>query len=141
MLLILFFISLAFSQEVCLKVNVYSDDPYLKQRAISRIKQIALESGFKLRCSENSKIVKAYIKISETPLSLSPRQRVSSYNLNLFIKLNGEKISTSVPYSLPYGGIAELPRRKAIEEAFERIRLRILDFFLKFKRRKENESN
>lgn len=105
------------------------DDPYVKQIVIRKIEEYALEAGFKIRCKRNTPRIKVKANLREVPTTISAKQRVSSYTLYLSISLGEESFSASVPYSLPYGSLAELPRRKALEEAFSRIKLHIIKYF------------
>ena len=122
----LIFISFTFGGEVCLKFNNLGVDPYIAHRMYHHIKNLFLEAGFRLSCSGNTERMSVEISYSETPISVSSRQRVSSYILSLRVRLNEKTFSSSVPYSVnaSYG---EIPRRRAIEEAFGRIKLNILD--------------
>ncbi len=133
-LLIWFFlISVAFGGEICLKFHGSGEDPYVAHRVYHHIKNLFLETGFKFSCYKTTDKVSVEVSYSETPISVSSRQRVSSYILHLHIKLNEKSFSSSVPYSVnaSYG---EIPRRKAIEEAFGRIKLNILEYLLELKK-------
>ena len=133
-LLIWFFlITVTFGEEICLKFHDSGEDPYVAHRIYHHIKNLFLEAGFKFSCSKNTNKVNVEVSYSETPISVSSRQRVSSYILHLHIKLNEKSFSSSVPYSVnaSYG---EIPRRKAIEEAFGRIKLNLLEYLLELKK-------
>ncbi|AAC06573.1 hypothetical protein [Aquifex aeolicus] len=119
-----------FAKEVCLDFSeIDTDDPYVKQAIIRKVEEYVLEAGFKVKCTENTLRIKVRANYREVPSTISARQRVSSYTLYLSVSLGEESFSASVPYSLPSGSLAELPRRKALEEAFSRIKLHIIKYF------------
>ncbi|HID66521.1 MAG TPA: hypothetical protein EYP32_07000 [Aquificaceae bacterium] len=127
---IFFLFSLAFSKEMCLDFSeIDLEDPYVKKAVIQKLEQYAIESGFILKCSESSKRIKVFVSYSEKAISISARQRVSTYIFSLNIQIGDESFSSSVPYSLPSGALAELPRRKALEEMMGRLKLPIIKYF------------
>ena len=105
------------------------EDPYVKKVVIQKLEQYAIESGFTLTCSEGSKRIKVFVSYSEKSISISARHRVSTYIFSLNIRIDNESFSSSVPYSLPSGALAELPRRKALEEIMRRLKLPIIKYF------------
>ena len=127
------FISVTFGEVVCLEFSNRGEDPYIAHRLYHYMKNLFLEAGFKFSCSEEAKKMKVEISYSETPISVSSRQRVSSYILHMQIKLDEKTFNSSVPYSVnaSYG---EIPRRRAVEEAFGRIKLNILEYLLELKK-------
>ena len=134
LLILLLLISVTFGEEICLKMAKSADeDSYVAHRVYHKLKNLFLEAGFKLACTENAKRIYIAVSYSETPISLSSRQRVSSYILYLRVHLNDRKFTGSIPYSVnaSYG---EIPRRRAIEEAFDRIKLNILEYLLELKK-------
>ena len=133
LLIFVIFISVTFGGEICLKLHSSNEDPYVSHRIYHHLKNLFLETGFNLSCRDKAQKVNVEISYSETPISVSSRQRVSSYILHLRVRLNDKEFSGSVPYSVnaSYG---EIPRRKAIEEAFGRIKLNILEYLLELKK-------
>ncbi|NPA33100.1 MAG: hypothetical protein GXO04_05690 [Aquificae bacterium] len=129
MFLILLLSSFVFALEVCLDFSSKTEDPFVNKLIVSKIESFALESGLKLSCSEGSLKIPVSFSFSERPLSISSRQRVSSYILSLSLNIGSENFSASVPYSLPSGAFAELPRRKAVDELLSRLKLPILKYF------------
>jgi len=146
-LIILMMLSLiANGREICLSVEGRNlKDPFVKQYVLDKINQYILESGWSVGCSE--KALRLYLRVdyNERPLVISAGQRVKSYLFSLKIRINGRRFSASVPYSLPYGGLGELPRRKAVEEAMGRMKLSIIEYLLQLgknegSRRTENSN-
>ncbi|RUM29436.1 MAG: hypothetical protein DSY42_06560 [Aquifex sp.] len=130
LIVIFFLLSFSFSKEICLDFSeVDLEDPYVKKAVIQKLEQYAMESGFTLTCTESSKRIKVFVNYSEKAISISARQRVSTYIFSLNIRIGSESFSSSVPYSLPSGALAELPRRKALEEIMKRLKLPIIKYF------------
>ncbi len=129
MFLVILLLSFLFAKELCLEFNINTDDPYLNKRVEQYVEELALESGFKLGCSEKSLNLPVSASFSENGIAISPKQRVSTYLFSLSVNIGNESFSTSVPYSLPSGAFGELPRRKALEEAIKRLRLPIIKYF------------
>jgi len=128
--MIILFPLILFAKEVCLDFSdMELEDPYVKQAVIKKVEEYALEAGLKIKCSVGIPRIKVTADFKEIPSTISAKQRVSSYTLHLRINLGEESFSASVPYSLPSGALAELPKRKALEEAFTRIKLHLIKFF------------
>ncbi|MFN3976342.1 MAG: hypothetical protein ACK4LT_04680 [Aquificaceae bacterium] len=133
--LILFFIPLfALSEDFCIEEvqNPYPES-YINYVYRKSVERALLESGHGISCKEDAKRVKARVELlKETPIAYTPTQRVSAYNMELRLSLSvgGENktFSVIVPYSQPEGGLGDLPRRQAIEDAFRIIYLDILEF-------------
>ncbi len=133
-LILLLLISDAFGKEICLNLTKSTaEDPYVTHRVYNQLKNLFLETGFKLSCTENAEKVNVTVSYSEIPISISSRQRVSSYMFYLKIHLNDKVFSSSVPYSVnaSYG---EIPRKKAVEESFGRIKLNLLEYLLELRK-------
>ncbi|GAB6066339.1 hypothetical protein JCM9492_14320 [Aquifex pyrophilus] len=129
MLLVFFLLSFLFAKELCLDFNIDTEDSYVNKRIAQYVERFALESGFELSCSEKSLNLSVSASFSERSVAISPKQRVSTYLFSLSIRIGSESFSTSVPYSLPSGALGELPRRKALEEAIQRLKLPIIKYF------------
>ncbi len=126
---------LAVGGELCLSVDGTNlKDPFVKQYVLGRINQYVLESGWEVGCSEKARRLVLKVRYTERPLVISAGQRVKSYLLSLRVEINGKSFGASVPYSLPYGGLGELPRRKALEEALGRMKLSIIEYLLELGR-------
>ncbi|RMH08688.1 MAG: hypothetical protein D6699_00630, partial [Aquificota bacterium] len=101
------------------------------------LEKALLESGHKLSCSQGSVALFPKVEsLKETPIAYSPQQRVSAYSLEMTVRVKAGTqdmtFSAVVPYSQPTGGVGDLPRRRAIEDAFGII---YLDMVENFKRR------
>jgi len=132
--LLTIFFSFAFSEGLCIKEvhNPYSE-VYLSYVFRKNVEKLVLESGYKIYCGEGSKEIKPEVELfKEHPIAYTPQQRVSAYNLELRVSLalDGKKKSFSVfvPYTQQGGMVGDLPRRKAIEEAFRIIYIDMLEF-------------
>ncbi|NPB06927.1 MAG: hypothetical protein GXO03_04900 [Aquificae bacterium] len=123
-----------FAQELCLTVKGSFPDPYARLVVTKKLRETALEAGYALGCGPNARKLELRAEVNERPLVVSGLQRVSTYLLKLTVKTPQESFSASVPYRLAYGGEAELPRRRALEEAFRRLKLRLLDYLFKLKK-------
>jgi hypothetical protein len=137
------FILLSWAQahDLCIRPveNPYGE-PYLSYAFRKNLERAVLESGGRLRCSEGSQVILPRVKLfKETPIAYTPQQRVSAYTLELKLSLlwNAEEreFLATVPYSQPTGGLGDIPRRKAIEEAFGII---YLDMLQHIKRRSKD---
>jgi len=137
---LLLFISLTFGGEICLDLKDRGEDPYVAQRLYHHLRNLFLEAGFTLSCSDKSKKMYAEVSYSETPISISPKQRVSSYIFYLKVRLNDREFMSSAPYSVnsSYG---EIPRRKAVDEAFGKMKLSILEYALELKKHESSRGN
>ncbi|MDQ7082791.1 MAG: hypothetical protein Q9N34_07455 [Aquificota bacterium] len=116
------------------EVENETNEPYLSYALLKMVERAILESGGKLSCKNGSDRVRISIRdFRETPLAYSPSQRVSSYILSLYfevsVKENSFSVSGSVPYSLPTGGLGDLPRRKAIDDLVDKIYFEVLKNF------------
>ena len=129
----LLLISITFGGEICLKLHSSGEDPYIAHRAYHHIKNLFLESGFTLSCERNAKKVNVDVSYTDVPISVSSRQRVSSYNLFLKVLINDREFVSSVPYFVN-ASLGEIQRRKAVDEAFSRIKLNILEYLLELKK-------
>ncbi len=131
-LILLFSASLLWAEVFCVEdVENNTNEPYLSYSLLKVVEEAILENGHQISCDRKSKKVKVRIKrFQEVPIAYTPEQRVSSYNLFLSVELevNGQKhsFSSSVPYTLPYGGLGDIPRRKAIDDLLDKIYLEIL---------------
>ncbi|EDP75257.1 hypothetical protein [Hydrogenivirga sp. 128-5-R1-1] len=125
----------AFSQELCIKeVENDTNEPYLSYALLRTIEKAILESGWKLGCKKGS--TEVYVRITsfkETPIAYTPAQRVSSYNLSVSFSVRvGERsfsLAGTVPYSLPSGGLGDIPRRRAIDDLLDKIYWNLLQNF------------
>ncbi|HIP42429.1 MAG TPA: hypothetical protein EYG91_00615 [Aquifex aeolicus] len=129
LIVIFFLLGFSFSKEICFDFSgINSEDPYVRKAVIQKLEQYAMESGFTLACTESSKRIEVFANYSEKAVSISARQRISIYIFSLNIRIGNKSFSSSVPYSLPSGALAELPRRKALEEVIERLKLPIIKY-------------
>lgn len=130
---LLLFISLTFGKEICLDLRDRGEDPYVAERLYYHLRNLFLEAGLTLSCSDKSQKMYAEVSYSETPISISPKQRVSNYIFYLKVRLNDREFISSAPYSVnsSYG---EIPRRKAVDEAFGRMKLSVLEYALELKK-------
>ncbi len=139
MFFIFLLLGLSFSQEICIKLEENtSEEPYASVAVIKTFEKAIFESGFSAGCSENSKLLKLYITdLEEVPIAYTPQQRVSTYTLILRIKmvLNGVKkeFSLNIPYSIPFGGLGDIPRRQALEDLMDKLYPSILNTFMELK--------
>lgn len=134
LLFVLLGIAFSFADDFCIKEveNPYPES-YLSYAFRKSIERAILESGHSIKCKEGAKKVEPKVEfIRETPIAYTPQQRVSAYNLEVRMALvvDGSKKSFSVlvPYSQPEGGVGDLPRRGAIEDALKIMYVDILDF-------------
>jgi len=134
LLLLTLLFGFAFGLEVCPRWNIRLPDPYGAQLVKEKITEYLLESGLELSCKEGSKALGIEVSSKERGLSISPRQRVSTYLLTLKVKVGGESFSASVPYSQSSGGLGELPRREALAEALQRLKLQLIDYFFRIQK-------
>ncbi len=129
---LLLIVGLGFSNPLCIKLleDRYRD-PYLGFAILRTVEKAALESGRGVSCGENSEDLKVEVlNFSERPIAYTPDQRVSAYNLYITLRftLSGRAftLSSVVPYSLPTGGLGDIPRRRAIDDALDKLYLNIL---------------
>ncbi len=124
---------------VCISVSDFDPtDPYLKKSLLQILEKAVITLGMKPSCEREAKEVSVKVKeLRDVPISISPLQRVTSYNLILSVELsfgdNKETITSSVPYSLPYGGVGDLPRRQALEDLLDKIYPQIQNFIRRLK--------
>ncbi len=133
----LIFLSVTFfalAEDFCIEEvqNPYPDS-YINYVYRKNIEKALLESAHKISCKEGAKKIKAKVELlKETPIAYMPTQRVSAYNMELRLNLSLGKedktFNVVVPYSQPGGGVGDLPRRQAVEDAFKIIYLDILEF-------------
>ncbi len=122
----------AFGKSVCIeKVNNGFNEPYLSYALTRMIEKALIESGRKPGCHPGSvPVTVSVLEFEEIPIAYTPQQRVSSYNLMLKIRVELGKeefvLENFVPYYLPYGGMGDLPRRKAIDDLLDKIYLELL---------------
>ncbi len=125
-------VGLSFGQKLCLEeVKGIGEDPYVEYSLRKTVEKAFLESGYLLSCEEKSlRAVVRVIHFGEVPIAYTPKQRISSYNLTLRfeIKINGRILIAggSVPYSIPFGGYGDIPRRKAVDDLLDKIYLDLL---------------
>ncbi len=129
--LLLWLVSIAFSSEVCIKVENPYPEPYLGIAIRKTLERAVLESGKSLGCSQSAKELRAYVKeLKEEPIAYTPQQRVSAYNLRLSISLKTDSeertYTQGVSYSQPTGALGNLPRRQAIDTILSIIYLDML---------------
>lgn len=136
----LLLISIVYSQDVCLNLKESGEDPYITNRLYHHIKNLFLEAGFHISCVHSAEKVNLGISYNEAPISVSARQRVSSYILHLKIRLNGKEFRGSVPYSVK-ASYGEISRRNAVEEVFSRMKLDLLEYILELKRNASSRRN
>lgn len=127
-------LSLSLAKDFCIKEveNPYAE-VYLSYAFRKGLERAVLESGNRLRCGDGAQEIKPYIELMrEVPIAYTPQQRVSAYNLELRVGLTVGEVkkvfSTSVPYSQTTGGVGDLPRRGAIQDAFGIIYIDMLEF-------------
>ncbi|MCS7284475.1 MAG: hypothetical protein NZ527_02045 [Hydrogenobacter thermophilus] len=135
MILLLLWVSLAFAAEFCIKPveNPYNE-PYLNYALQKKVESAVLESGHSLKCGKDSIDILPLVKeLREVPIAYTPYQRVSAYNLTLTVAIKDNKeerdFSFTVPYSLPTGGLGDLPRRQAIDDALGIIYIEFVQYF------------
>ncbi len=131
---VLLLLSLTFSADFCIKgiQNPYPE-PYASYTFRKILEKAVLETGNRINCKSDAKRLEPQIELlKETPIAFTPEQRVSAYNLEVKVSLNTDKakktFSTTVSYSQPSGSLGDLPRRRAIEDAFGVIYIDILEF-------------
>jgi len=126
-LILLLIFDLLRAEPFCVKgIDNDTEEPYLSYELLRIVERAVLESGHELRCDGDTKEVRLRVKeFKEVPIAYTSKQRVSSYNLSLSFELNidgkGYTIRSSVPYTLPYGGLGDIPRRKAINDLLDKI--------------------
>jgi len=137
---LLLFISITFGGEICLDLKDLGEDPYVAQRLYYHLRNLFLEAGFTLSCSDKAQKMYAEFSYSETPISISPKQRVSSYIFYLKVRLNDREFTSSAPYFVnsSYG---EIPKRKAVDEAFGKMKLSVLEYALELKKHESSRGN
>ncbi len=125
--------AIAFANAFCVKVerDPYRD-PYLGLAVLKTIERAVIESGLAVSCDDSAKDLNVRIvSFREVPIAFTPDQRVSVYNLSLTLKVTAGSrqftVSGSVPYSLPTGGLGDIPRRKAIDDLLDKLYLNILE--------------
>ncbi len=125
-------ITSAYAEVFCIEnVENETNEPYLSYALLKVVEKAVLENGYELSCKgDYKKINVSVLSFEEKPIAYTPQQRVSSYNLTLRfeVELSGRKfqISGTVPYSLPSGGLGDIPRRKAIDDLLDKIYLDLL---------------
>lgn len=138
-LLCFFNILLANAQNFCIreKEGVPIDDPYIQEYTIKYVEKAFLEAHKNLNCNDKSSDI-VYIKItnfSNVPIGYSIYQRANNYMLTVNLELDIAKkhfvYSQVSYYTLPTGGMGNLPRRQAFEDAMSRIKDNIISDLLK----------
>ncbi|MCS6956856.1 MAG: hypothetical protein RMK75_00140 [Aquificaceae bacterium] len=132
-LLLTAFLSLALSKDFCVgNIQNPYPDPYVEYVFRKTLERALLESGHRIKCTpEAEKITPSVDLIKETPIAYTPQQRVSAYNLEIRVSLTLKEkrvFSALVSYSLPDGSLGDLPRRSAIQDAFNIIYTEMLQF-------------
>lgn len=134
MILLALGFSFAFSEDICIKEvsNPYTE-VYLSYAFRKNLEKAILESGNSIGCGAGSKEIKPEVEMfKEVPIAYTPQQRVSAYNLEIKVSLTMEDkkraFLVAVPYSQPTGAVGDLPKRKAIEDAFKIIYVDMLEF-------------
>ncbi|MDW8095742.1 MAG: hypothetical protein RMI51_02960 [Aquificaceae bacterium] len=134
-LALLLFLSQVYAKDYCLKrvENPYPE-PYLGYLLRKRTERAILESGHRLRCQMDSQELSVAVEsFKETPIGYTPQQRVNAYNLEIKVRFATERevrvFSAVVSYTQLEGGLADLPRRSAIEDAMNIIYTDMLNFF------------
>ncbi len=126
------FASLSFGGPLCVElVRDPYRDPYLSFAVLRTVERAVLESGRGLSCGDGSEALKVEIvRFEERPIAYTPEQRVSAYTLRITLKFTMRdrsfSVTSVVPYSLPTGGLGDIPRRRAIDDALDKIYLNIL---------------
>ena len=106
-------------------------DPYLSYALLRTVERAVVESGHTLHCGEGSKTLRVEIlSFGEKPIAYTPQQRVSTYSLDVRVRLSTEgesfTVFTSVPYAIPGGSEGDIPRRRAIDDLLDKLYLNIL---------------
>lgn len=134
-LLFLLLLNISFSLDFCIKPveNPYNE-PYVSYALLRNLERSILESGHSLSCNGSSISITPVIKeIKEVPIAYTPFQRVSAYNMTLTFILKDYKgevsFSPTVPYNQPTGGLGNLPRREAIDNAMGIIYVELVENF------------
>ncbi|MFN3813299.1 MAG: hypothetical protein ACK4SM_01575 [Aquificaceae bacterium] len=142
--LFLLLIDLSFSLEFCIKPveNPYNE-PYVSYALLKNLERSILESGHSLGCKGSSVSITPVVKdIKEVPTAYTPFQRVSAYSMTLTLVLRDYKgevsFSPTVPYDQSTGGLGNLPRREAIDNAMSIIYVELVE---NFKRRYKDADN
>jgi hypothetical protein len=131
--LLLLTFSLAFGDVFCIRLerDPYRD-PYLSFAVLRTVERAVIESGHSINCEGGHRDLRVkVVSFREVPIAYTPEQRVSAYNLLLTISLRvwGKefRLGGAVPYSLPTGGLGDVPRRKAIDDLLDKLYLNILE--------------
>ncbi len=138
-LIILLLSGSLFAQTFCVREVLNStDEPYLSYSLLRIVERALLENGYELGCEGSFNEIGLKVKeFKEIPIAYTPEQRVSSYNLILSVelKVNGEDhtLRSFVPYDLPYGGLGDVPRRRAIDDLLDKIYIEILEILRRWK--------
>jgi len=131
-LIALLFTSPLLASTFCIKgVENNTNEPYLSYSLLRVVERAILENGHEISCEDTAKEVRVKVKrFEEVPIAYTPEQRVSAYNLMLSVEIsiNGDmhSFSSFVPYTLPYGGLGDIPRRKAIDDLLDKIYIEVL---------------
>ncbi len=133
--LLFLLIDISFSLDFCIKPveNPYNE-PYVSYALLRNLERSILESGHSLGCNGSSISITPVIKeIKEVPIAYTPFQRVSAYNMTLTFILKDYKgevrFSPTVPYYQSTGGLGNLPRREAIDNAMSIIYVELVENF------------
>ena len=119
--------SISWATSVCIEnIDEDSNEPYLRYAILRYTERALLQNGISVSCEEESIPMRLrVVKFTKTPISYSPAQRVSSYNLYLKVKFQiegyGFTISGIVPYTQTSGAVGDIPRRVAIDDLLDTI--------------------
>jgi len=136
LLALILLVGISFGKEFCIEeVDNDFNEPYLSYALLRIMERAVLETGGNIACSQNSIRVRLTVKdFREIPIAYTPSQRVRSYNLSISfeVDIDGKRhlFRGTVPYSLPFGGYGDIPRRKAIDDLLDKIYLNILKFLM-----------
>ncbi len=133
LIIFIFNITTAFGGVCVRKVENPGTDPYLNYVLLKKVEEALLETGQRIDCGKGSVPLQVSIKrITDVPLAYSPRQRITSYNLEVVISVSlpgkEREFFWSVPYEQESGLKGEMPRREAFEDALDKLSLELLDF-------------
>ncbi len=136
--LILLLLSLAYAGSFCIKeVENETNEPYLSYALLRTLEKAVLEVGGDISCSGDFREIRVKVRsFRELPIAYTPQHRVSSYNLSLSVEIQVEGssfvLSGTVPYTLPSGGLGDIPRRSAVDDLVDKIYLDLIKNLRRF---------